>query len=1211
MNFIQFSIRNPVKVAVAVILAVMFGGLAYFGTPVQLTPDVEEPEITITTRWPGASAQEIEREIIEEQEAQLKSVEGLREFKSQSSDGSGTITLEFAVGTDLGEAAARVRDKLNQVPTYPEDADEPVITTVNPNANAIAWFMLKPLNPTQKDIEVFVERHPHLKPALQDMIDGTRRVSLSRLEILAKTHPEILPLVRGKNDPAKMKKFAEDYIEARFERVDGVANSNVLGGRDKEFRVVVDPAKLAGYQLTIDDLRGALRNQNKNTSGGDIREGKSKNIIRTIGQYDSVDVVKDTIITLRNNSPIRVGDVAMVGVEYTKPDGIVRQKGVACLAVNAQQAPGTNLIEVMGPKLEELDTDDDGEITQLELDKAMRIHGDSLRIACAELNVGVLRPMGLELEQVYDQTDYLNSATALVQNNIYVGGALAILVLVLFLRSFRSVVIVFLAIPISIIATFLFVRGFGRSINVISLAGMAFAVGMVVDNAIVVLENIYRHYQMGDDPETASTKGANEVWGAVLASTLTTLAVFVPVIFVEGQAGQLFRDIAIAISCAVGLSLIVSITVIPTAARRILKDRTASDREKQIADQNGHSGSAPWKQRLKTGFGLVTLGQRLTDYFASAIYRLQTMPGNLVVRLVIVVVFVVGSIFGAFWLAPETEYLPDGNRNLVIAVMKPPPGYNVEQMIRLGESIEPDLAPYWEAEPGSPEEAALDGPRIDNFFFVARGTMLFMGARSVDPLRANELVPIIAQAARKVPGVFAFATQASLFESAISGGRSIDVEITGPELETLVQETQVTMGMIMQEFPPAEGNQLQPTPNPSLSSPELHVVPLREKAAEQGVDASSLGYAVNALVDGAYAGDYWHEGEKIDLVIYGADEYTRHTHDISSLPLATPQGNLVPLSAVADVKLTRGPEAIHHSERERTYTLQLKPSPGIPLESALEIVNTKIRQPMLERPAFRSGLYSIRLAGTADKLEDTRIQLQGSLLVAMIITYLLMAALFESFFYPLIIMMSVLLAMVGGFGGLAILDLFTPQSLDMLTMLGFVILIGTVVNNAILIVHQALNHMREDGYDEKRAVTESVRSRIRPIFMSTLTTVLGMLPLVLPVPTFGPEGLMWVSGAGSELYRGLGSVVLGGLILSTVFTLVLVPVGFSLALDLKTFLAKLWGAPFETAAATAGATTEIGAQSTATIPRPTSPAGSAQLPQEEPVSEITPHDHVP
>ena len=1211
MNFIQFSIRNPVKVAVAVIMAVMFGLIAYYGTPVQLTPDVEEPEITVTTRWPGASAQEIEREIIEEQESQLKSVEGLREFKSQSSDSTGTITLEFAVGTDLGEAAARVRDKLNQVPTYPEDADEPVITTVNPNANAIAWFMLKPLTPTKADLQAMVHEYPQLEPVLGDMIAGKQKIEISTFERLAKTHPELISLARGKNDPAKMRKFAEDKIEARFERVKGIANSNVLGGRELEFRVVVNPAKLAGYKLTIDDLHAVLRNQNKNTSGGDIREGKSKNVVRTIGQYDSPQEVLDTIIAVRDNSPVRVRDVATVGVDYKKSEGIVRQQGVNSLAVNAQQSPGTNLVEVMGPPLKQLDLDGDGEITQLELTQAERLWGDSLRIACAELNNGILKQMGLELEQVYDQTDYLNSATALVENNIFVGGALAIFVLLLFLRSPRSVVIVGLSIPISVIATFMFVKGFGRSINVISLAGMAFAVGMVVDNAIVVLENIFRHYQMGKDPDDAASRGATEVWGAVLASTLTTLAVFVPVLFVEGQAGQLFRDIAIAISCAVGLSMIVSITVIPTAARRILKPHAGEEPAQAKSQTNGHATEPIWKRHLKKGLGgAASFGQRVTDTFAAAIYRLQTMPGNFVIRVLVVVGFVVGSILGAMYLAPATEYLPDGNRNLVIAIMKPPPGYNVEQMIRLGESIEPDLAKYWEAEPGSEEEKALDGPRLESFFFVARGTQLFMGARAADPLRASELVPIINKAARKVPGVFAFATQASLFESAISGGRSIDIEITGPDLETLVDETQVAMGLVMQEFPLAENNQLQPTPNPSLSSPELHITPLREKAAEQGVNASSLGYAVNALVDGAYAGDYWHEGEKIDLVIYGADKYSRHTHNVASLPIATPQGNVVPISAVADVSLTRGPEAIHHSERVRTYTLQLKPSPAIPLETALQTVNEKIRRTMLERPAFRSGLYHIRLAGTADKLQETRLALQWNLVLAMIITYLLMSALFESFFYPLIIMTSVCLAMVGGFGGLALLNVFTPQALDMLTMLGFVILIGTVVNNAILIVHQALNYMREEGLDEKRAVTESVRTRIRPIFMTTMTTVLGMLPLVLPVPTFGPDGLMWVSGAGSELYRGLGSVVLGGLIVSTMFTLILIPVGFSLAIDLKRVLAGLVGLQPAAEPAAPAMAAESAAYSTPEIAAPYA-TGSHHTPEAEHVGEFTPSDHLP
>ena len=1142
MGFISFAVSNPVKVSVGVILAVVFGLIAYFRTPVQLTPDVEEPVITVTTRWPGASAREVEREIVDEQEQQLKSVAGLSEFKSESVDSVGTITLKFQVGADLKDAAARVRDKLSQVPQYPEDADEPTITTVNPNANAIAWFILQPKTATADDLLAMVATDPGLADVLQPMIVGDEPITPSVLARIAVDHPSLLKLVDGRHDPNKLRKFAQDVIEARLERVEGIANANVFGGREQELRVIVDPLKLAAHQLTTLDVNKALRDNNLDTSAGDIREGKVRNVLRTVGRFDDIATVEQTVIQIRDNTPIRVRDVARVEIAYKKPDGVVRQMGITSLAVNAQQAPQTNLVEIMGPTLEEMDADGDGHLSAVEIGNAKRLRGDSLRVAIAELNVNTLNSMGLHLTQVYDQTDYLNSATKLVRTNIYLGGSLALMVLLVFLRSPRSVLIVGLAIPISVIATFLFVRGLGRSINVISLAGMAFAVGMVVDNAIVVLENIFRHFQKTGDAESAARDGTREVWGAVLASTLTTLAVFVPVIFVEGQAGQLFRDISIAISCAVGLSLIVSITVIPTAARRILKRRDPT-----------RENVRGFKHRVVGLFGLADLAARLADGYSHFIDRLLRMRNGFVIRTLIVATFVAASIMGAMILAPKTEYLPGGNRNLVIAIMQPPAGYSVEKMIELGDTIERALAPYWEAAPGSPEEAALNGPRMDNFFFVARGQRLFMGARSVDALRAGELVPVMRNAATNVPGVFAFATQASLFESALSGGRSIDIEIRGPDLERLMVEANQIFVRCMQEFPADQGYQVRPMQNLQLSNPEVHVLPRAERAAEMGLDNSQIGFSVNALVDGAYAGDFWYEGRKIDMVIFGAEDHVRHHHDLQHLPISTPSGAVVSLSTVADLKMTGGPDSISHSERMRSITLQLKPGPSVALETALHRVNTVLNEYQKTSQAFQGGLYQIQLTGTADRLDQTRMALQWNLVLAMSITYLLMAALFESYFYPLVIMTSVVLALVGGLGGLAILNLFIPQTLDMLTMLGFVILIGTVVNNAILIVHQALNLMHDEvnPLSANEAIVESVRTRIRPIFMSTLTTVLGMLPLVLPMPHWTASGFMWVAGAGSELYRGLGSVVLGGLIVSTIFTLLLVPIGFSLSLDAK------------------------------------------------------------
>ena len=1149
MNFIAFSIQNPVKVTVAVMLLMLFGGIAYISTPVQLTPDVVEPEITVSTRWPGASAQEVEQEIIEEQEEQLKSVEGLEEFTSESADSSGSITLRFPVGTELSDARARVSEKLNQVPDYPDDASEPVISTVNANTNAIAWYILKPLPPTKEDLQNLVILQPELADPLADIMNAAGPVDLTRINDLVDEFPVLKTFVLGRNNPALMKKFAEDFIEAEFERVPGIANANVFGGQDQEFRVVVNPSRLASFGVTIDALRAALTMQNQNTSAGDIQEGKQRNVVRTLGQFQSPEQVEDCIITQRGGSPIRVRDVATVGISYKKPDGVVRQQGLSALAINAQQSPGTNLKAIMGPRRKELDLDGDGDITSLELAECERIHGRCLRISVEELNQRVLKQKGVYLDQVYDQTLYLDSATELVRSNVYVGGALAILVLLLFLRSLRSVLIIGMAIPICVIGTCLFVKIFDRSINVISLAGMAFAIGMVVDNAIVVLENIYRHHQMGKSAQQAALEGTQEVWGAVLASTLTTLAVFVPVIFVQGQAGQLFRDIAIAISCAVALSLLISVTVIPTAAARIL-NRRGGRRDGIEAD-----GSPSPTQVAGFGpgglFGLVRFSSFLNGAFVSLMRRLLMMPGSALVRLLIVLAFMAGSVALSQQLMPDTEYLPNGNRNLVIAILLPPPGYNVDQMIKLGEEIEREVAPYWL---GTAGEGALE---IESFFFVARGRSLFMGARCKDELRAKELIPILAKAAGSQPGVIPIVSQASLFASGLSGGRTIDIEITGPDLEVLVVEAQKAFGMCLGEFPMSEGNQLRPIPGLDLSSPELHVIPKLEKASERGISSTSIGYAVNALVDGAFAGDYWYEGRRVDLVIYGDDEYADRTQDLENLPLSTPDGGTVQLSSVADVVLSRGPEQVNHIERLRSITIQLKPAEGIALEAALRSVDEKIRKPLMASPNFQSGLYQVRLAGTADKLADTWYELKWNLVLAVVLTYLLMSALFESFLYPIVIMTSVALALVGGLIGLNVLNLFTFQTLDMLTMLGFVILIGTVVNNAILIVHQTLNLIRNEGLDSTDAVCESVRTRIRPIFMSTLTTVLGMLPLVVPIPSYEGGQLLWVAGAGSELYRGLGSVVLGGLIVSTMFTLILVPAGFSLFMDAQKALSRL------------------------------------------------------
>jgi len=343
-----------------------------------------------------------------------------------------------------------------------------------------------------------------------------------------------------------------------------------------------------------------------------------------------------------------------------------------------------------------------------------------------------------------------------------------------------------------------------------------------------------------------------------------------------------------------------------------------------------------------------------------------------------------------------------------------------------------------------------------------------------------------------------------------------------------------------------KGTQAIPQPSLDLSSPEVHIAPKLVQAADMQVSSTDLGFAVNALIDGAYAGDYYLDGKKIDLTIIGESRFATNTQDVEALPIATPLGQLVPLGALADVSLASGPEQINHRERVRAVTIQVTPPAEIALDEAMERIQDKVVQPFVAGGQLDGG-YQVNLAGTADKLRETWDALRFNVILALVITYLLMAALFESWLYPLVIIFSVPLGAVGGVLGLAVLNLFMIQSLDVLTMLGFVILIGTVVNNPILIVHQSLNHMREDGMPQREAILESVRTRIRPIFMTTITTVLGLLPLVL------------FPGAGSELYRGLGAVVLGGLLVSTVFTLILVPALFNLTMDARDAFVRMIG----------------------------------------------------
>jgi HAE1 family hydrophobic/amphiphilic exporter-1 len=567
-------------------------------------------------------------------------------------------------------------------------------------------------------------------------------------------------------------------------------------------------------------------------------------------------------------------------------------------------------------------------------------------------------------------------------------------------------------------------------------------------------------------------------------------------------------------------------TLIPTLAARIL-GRESSGTEKQP--------------------GIL---HRLTDPVVSAFARVPGAIASLVSwintgtarRLTVVLGLTLIAVVGSRLLMPKAEYLPTGNSNFVIALLFPPPGYNPDEIRQIGEEFEAELRPYWETEPGSPEAEALPGGGIRTFFYAGIGTdQVFMGLRARDSGRIRELVPIVQQMLGRVPGAYGIALQWSIFSDDASSGRSIDVDLRGPDLENLVAAGGALLGQIYATVP---GVQAIPRPALDLANPEIRLTPDRRRMADVGLTNRELGFTVSALVDGAKVSDYRIDGREVDLMLKGDDETFVYGHDLESVPINTPSGKLVTLGSVARIENIGGPTQVNHQDRQRAIRIAVTPSRAMALEEAMEILEGQII-PQARESGVLPPSISVHLTGTADDLTRTRQALMGNFLLALAVTYLLMAALFQSWAYPMVIMFSVPLATFGGFLGLRITHLITGQNMDILTMLGFVILIGIVVNNAILIVHQSLNLMRDQGMGPDDAIRESVRTRVRPIFMSTATSVFGMLPLVL------------FPGAGSELYRGLGSVVIGGLALSTIFTLVLVPALFSLTVDARRYLTRL------------------------------------------------------
>jgi multidrug efflux pump subunit AcrB len=846
--------------------------------------------------------------------------------------------------------------------------------------------------------------------------------------------------------------FIEDTVRPAIEVVPGVAQVSIAGaGRSEEvLEILFDPYRAA--QLGVDLPGTAARlGQANDVSGGFVEIGRRQYTLRFLGRYEPREL-SEFVLDWRNGRPVKLGDIADIRVTRGDQVLVATQNGNPAIGIRIEKESGANALQAL----------------------------NEVKAVVAGLNAGELKERGLVMAQSFDASVFIYRAISLVSGNIVMGIFLAVGVLWWFLRRLRATLIIAVAIPISLLATFIVLNAAGRSLNVISLAGLAFAVGMVVDAAIVVLENIVRLREQGMPATAASLQGSGQVWGALLASTATTVAIFVPVLFMREVEGQLFADLAITIAIAVIVSTLVAVTIIPLAARTWLREETLRDHNRKL-----------W-QRI-TGAVMA-----MTD---SARKRRAIVAGMVTLPLLLSAI-----------LLPELDYLPPVKRDAVDAYFWFPPGAGEHTIANEYLAVlDARMGPFMRGE---------RQPALKNYYILNWPGGGTIGARVLDQDRVGELEKIINEEIfADLPDLTHYAAQGNLF-SGFGGDRMIKIHLQSRDRQALATAAQLAESLLTQALPGAGV-----VANPALeqAEPELQLVPNDRRIAEAGWSRADVGVLVRALGEGQYVGEHFNGEKRMDIILRARPWDS--PEQLGSMPVAANGGSIVPLSELVEIQRTVGPDRLVRIDSRRTVTLDVYPSAEMSLEHMLAVIKADV-EPRLKEALPKDG--SILYGGSANALTRAIKSMGGNFALALIVLFLLMAALFRSPRDSALVVLAMPLAMIGGVLALRLLNLVTFQPLDLLTMIGFVILLGLVVNNAILLVHQTRSAERE-GLGRDEAVEQALLTRLRPIFMSTLTSIFGMLPLLL------------LPGAGSVIYRGLAGVIVGGMCVSTLFTLVLLP----------------------------------------------------------------------
>ena len=876
--------------------------------------------------------------------------------------------------------------------------------------------------------------------------------------------PVISLALSGETDLASLKKIADEEIKPALERLDGVASVNVAGGLVPLVKIEVDPVKLHAYGLTLQHITQLLQAENLNLPGGTVQTGNLELMIRTTGEFQRLEQIENLNIPSDRGALVKLKDVATVALTYNEVKGYVMFNGQPAVGISIQKETDANTVNM-----------------------ARRVERELTRI---QRNL----PAGIDLNIVMNQADFIQYAIDTLRKNAVLGGLLAVAILFVFLRNLASTLIIGTAIPLSIIATFMVMYFSKLELNMMTLGGLALGMGMLVDNSIVVLENIFRFCDQGYDRREAAVEGSSEVGTAIIASTLTTIVVFLPVVFMSGMTAQFFKEFSLTVTFSLLVSLLVAQTLVPLLSSRFLvvKKRPAEPA----------AGDAVDKERLGWYKKCLT--------WALAHRKILILAVALMTVLSLVMAFRLGA-----------EFIPNMDQGIIMVQVRMPKGTVLRETERVVQQVEGVVFALPEVEMVSTTlggGGSLSGGGMG--LSSASSDQATLTIQLVDKKQRSRSADQVAEAIRKqigqIPGAEIQVQSATM---SFSGGKPISINLKGPDFQLLGTIAEDLVRMIQT----VEGTR-EVASSLDEGRPELQVRIDRERASAVGLNAYTIASYLRTAIAGSTATTFKINGEEYDVVV-GLTKNERGITGLSQLMIPTPLGTQVPLGEVADLQVVEGPIVITREDQERVVTISAALS-GRDLNSTVAEINAKIQSYPL--PAG----YRIEFRGEAEEMVNAFRDLLLALLLAVAFVYMIMASQFESLLQPFIIMFTVPLGFIGAVWGLAIAGI--PLSVP--ALLGLIVLAGIVVNNGIVLVDY-VNTLRKRGYTAEEALMKAGPLRFRPILMTALTTILGLVPAAVS------------SGDGAELQAPMAVAVIGGLTLATFLTLIVVPV-FYLSFEL-------------------------------------------------------------